>query len=128
VHFAIGNFIQDALSGADIIALGDGTEVRSYLDQRDLTVWLTTLLDRGVAGEVYNVGSDREITLSSLANLIRDRLAPGKVVRILDDASASRQRSRYIPCIQKARERLGLEVTVNLSDARDFAAGSHEKK
>ena len=127
VHFAIGNFIQDALSGADITVLGDGTDVRSYLDQRDLAVWLTTLLDQGVAGEVYNVGSDQEITISSLAHLIRDRLAPEKLVRVLDRESVSKQRSRYIPCIQKARESLGLDVTVCLPDAIDFAAATHAR-
>lgn len=127
-HFAIGNFIRDALFEDEITVSGDGTDVRTYLDQRDLAIWLTTLLDQGVAGEAYNVGSDQEITISGLAHLVRDRVAPGKRVQILGNSKASSNRARYVPSIQKAREGLRLDVKVPLSDAIDFAANAHRRK
>ncbi|QEA14486.1 NAD(P)-dependent oxidoreductase [Comamonas flocculans] len=115
-HFAIGNFIRDALAGGPITVQGDGTPVRSYMDQRDLACWLEALLQHGRAGQAYNVGSDEAIDIAALAHRVRDLLAPGQPVRI---AAAATQglRQRYVPTIAKARAELGLELRYTLDDA-----------
>lgn len=117
VHFAIGNFIRDALWRDSISVAGDGTPLRSYLDQQDLAHWLLTLLDRGGEGQAYNVGSDQAISIAGLAALVRDLVAPGKAVRILGEKGEHAGRNRYVPCIRKAREELGLDVRVPLAEA-----------
>ena len=101
VHFAIGNFIRDALCRNVITVRGDGTPLRSYLDQRDLAHWLCCLLEKGQAGQAYNVGSDESISMAELAHLVRVTLAPGKAVKILNTAAQNRLRNRYIPDISK---------------------------
>lgn len=68
-HFAIGNFIQDAISAEQITVAGDGTPLLTYLDQSDLAHWLWTLIIEGLDGETYNVGSDRVISIAELALL-----------------------------------------------------------
>jgi UDP-glucuronate decarboxylase len=121
VHFAIGNFIRDALESPEITVAGDGTPLRSYLDQRDLAEWLEVMLMRGLTGTAYNVGSDLPISLGDLANLVRDQLAPNKVVRIKGGGGGS-GRNIYVPRIDRAKS-LGLGIRVPLVQAiRDAAA------
>lgn len=115
-HFAIGNFIRDALASPQITVSGDGTPVRSYMDQRDLARWLDVLLQEGRAGHAYNVGSDAAVTIAELAHRVRDLLAPGKPVRI-GATAADGPRSRYVPNIAKARSELGLDLRHTLEDA-----------
>lgn len=116
-HFAIGNFIRDALSLKEITVKGDGTSVRTYMDQRDLARWLDALLIRGRSGQAYNVGSDRPITISDLAHLVRDLLAPTKIVRIESKPNANNFRNRYVPSIDKAKIELGLSLSCSLEKA-----------
>ena len=116
-HFAIGNFIRDALWHESITVGGDGTPLRSYLDQRDLAHWLLCLLLQGQAGQAYNVGSDVAISVADLAFLVRDTLAPSKSVHILGTPDQQRQRNRYIPSIEKARTDLQLDVRIALQQA-----------
>lgn len=116
-HFAIGNFIRDALHAPEITVNGDGTPVRSYMDQRDLAHWLITLLLSGQAGHAYNVGSDAAITIHDLATLVRDTLAPSKPIRIMGEPDERSFRNRYIPSIVKARSELGLDLNYPLAES-----------
>lgn len=118
VHFAIGNFIRDALSAPCITVNGDGTPVRSYMDQRDLAHWLEVLLFSARAGQAYNVGSDVPITISDLAYLVRNLLAPDKPVHIAaGTTSMGNFRSRYVPSISKATSKLGLRLNYTLPES-----------
>ncbi len=115
-HFAIGNFIHDALSGDAITLVGDGSPVRSYLYAADMALWLWTILLRGQSGRAYNVGSDEAMPLRDLA--VRAAAAAGgnKPVRILGRDTGS-FRNAYVPSIARAREELGLSPWTGLDDA-----------
>jgi UDP-glucuronate decarboxylase len=125
VHFAIGNFIRDALHAEVITVAGDGTPLRTYLDQRDLAHWLWTLLQQGQDGEAYNVGSDHVISIADLAYLVRDLIAPQKTVRILGRSDTTAARNRYIPSISKIKAMHGLHAEIALEQAIISAAHPH---
>ena len=118
-HFAIGNFINDALYSQQITVAGDGTPVRSYMNQADLARWLLCILDKGASGSAYNVGSEQAISLVDLAHLVVARLSPNKPVRIMGAQSAHQARNFYIPNVSKAKNELGLALTISLRESID---------
>ena len=124
-HFAIGNFIRDAMRGLPLRIKGNGTPLRSYLYASDLAVWLWTLLFRGSSGEAYNVGSDLGVSIADLARNVIETLNVDLEIQILGETTPGVARSQYVPSIEKARERLGLSVTVDLRDAIRYTAQWH---
>lgn len=117
IHYAIGNFIRDAIHANTITVNGDGSPVRSYLYIGDLVTWLLTLLVKGRSGCIYNVGSDMPISIHDLAYLVRDTLCPAKPVRIHGRSDIGVGGNWYVPSIQRARNELGLDVWTPLRDA-----------
>lgn len=125
VHFAIGNFIHDALHAPAIHVQSDGSALRSYMDQRDLAVWLLAILERGRSGDAYNVGSPAAISIGQLAHTVRDLLAPGKPVHILGRPSGGPPHV-YVPDVGKAQQSLGLRLQFELDQAlREAARHAH---
>ncbi|MCK9379676.1 MAG: NAD(P)-dependent oxidoreductase [Sulfuritalea sp.] len=115
-HLAPAQFLRDALACGPIVLRGDGSPLRSYLYAADLALWLLTLLARGNPGRAYNIGGAEAISLTELARVIRDTVAPGARIDILgSDSGAPRQ--RYLPDTRRAREDLGLEAWTPLPQA-----------
>lgn len=117
-HFAIGNFIRDALNNESLVMQSTGRAVRSYLHGADLAVWLLTLLVKGQSGQAYNVGSDQGLSIAELARLVLARVAPQKAIVMPTVEQVGSQASYYVPDIQKAKA-LGLDVWTSLDQSID---------
>ena len=116
-HFAIGNFIRDAMQGTPIQINGDGTPMRSYLYASDLAVWLWTILFKAPHARAYNVGSDEDKNFTELATTVSSLLGGSHSISIAQKADLSRSISRYVPCIGRARNELRLTTNISLGDA-----------
>jgi dTDP-glucose 4,6-dehydratase len=125
-HYAAGNFLRDALHGGPIAVRGDGTALRSYLYPTDLVTWLIAILTRGHLGTAYNVGSDEVVTTRDLARTIA--ASAGEDVRVdIQSAMPQGPQNIYLPNIARAKEELGLRVTVPLREAIRRTLAFHQK-
>ncbi len=116
-HFAIGNFIGDALAGRPIQIQGDGTPRRSYLYAADLIVWLWTILFQAPSLVPINVGSAHDVSILELAQTIATTLNLQTEIRVACEAAVGMPVARYVPSVDRARELLGLTQIIELKEA-----------
>jgi len=107
-HFAVGNFVRDALAARPIAISGDGTPIRTYLYAADMTNWLWRVLARGTAGRAYNVGSERVLSILQVAQSVAASVEPSVDVAVAGVATAGVLPERYAPSTKRARAELGL--------------------
>lgn len=116
-HFAVGNFIQDALENREIIIKGDGRPRRSYMYGADLVIWLTTLLLKGASHTAYNVGGDCSLSIQELAVTVREVCSLNQEIQILTPVDPAARVPQYVPDVSKARQELGLELWTDVREA-----------
>jgi dTDP-glucose 4,6-dehydratase len=116
-HFAIGNFIGNALRKEPISIQGDGTPRRSYLYGADLAIWLWTMLFRAPSLTPINVGSGEDLSILELARTVAKTLDTNAVVRVAGSPAPGSTPSRYVPSVSRAKQLLVLEQTVSLEES-----------
>ena len=126
-RFAVSDFVRNALFGDVIEVNGDGSAVRSYMDQSDLARWLLAILSENTEHEIYNVGGDLPITVLELARLVRDLLAPDKPIAVCGGSPSSSEKKYYVPKNERIKRELRLEQIVTLSEAINGMALANAK-
>jgi UDP-glucose 4-epimerase len=67
------NFVTQALKNEPITVYGSGSQSRCFGHVRDAVEAIIRLIDTPAAvGQVFNIGSDREVTILRLAEMVRD--------------------------------------------------------
>ncbi|MFI5460071.1 MAG: GDP-mannose 4,6-dehydratase [Isosphaerales bacterium] len=68
----VPTFVKQALTGRPITIHGDGCQSRCFADVSDVIGALVALMEQPAAvGEVFNIGSDEEVTIRALAERVR---------------------------------------------------------
>ena len=77
-HWAVGNFLADAIAGRTIKVKGDGSAIRSYMHMADLVVALLAILADGEGA--HDVGSPEPVSIEDLALKIGDMAGVAAVI------------------------------------------------
>ncbi len=117
IHFAIGNFIRDALKGGPIVVNGDGSPFRSYQYAADLVVWLLHILVRGKTCYPYNVGSDEDYDIAEIAHGVSAQFSHRPEVVIKQAKTPGQKPSRYVPSVKRALSELNLPANLRLEES-----------
>ncbi|MBL8759714.1 MAG: NAD-dependent epimerase/dehydratase family protein [Phycisphaerae bacterium] len=121
-------FVGAALAGADLEVHGDGEQTRCFCDVRDVADALPRLMEsRECWGRVFNVGSDKPISMLDLARRVIDVLGSRSRVAMVPYTDAFpggfedlRQRR---PDLTRVRRAIGFEPRVALEQTiRDLAS------
>ena len=120
----VPNFVQQALSGRPITVFGDGKQSRCFTWVGDAVSAVIALAGRGEAvGQVFNVGSENEITIADLAYLVKEKTASKSPVVFVPYEKAYEEgfedMPRRVPDLAKIRQLTGYKPTVDLPEILD---------
>jgi UDP-glucose 4-epimerase len=129
----VPNFVGQALEGAPITVYGTGQQSRCFCDVRDAVEGLLRLIatDKAV-GEVVNVGNNQEITIKSLAHLVKEKTASSSPIKFIPYDQAYEpgfeDMFRRVPCLDKLERLTGFRPTMPLPEIIDRVAAYHVRK
>src|ERR1051325_7880442 len=117
----IPSLVKQALMGQPLTVFGDGEQSRCFGHVRDVVEALVALIQTpGSTGEIFNVGSDREITINSLAELVREMTeSSAPIVHMsYDDAYADgfEEIRRRVRDLTKIRRLIGYAPRYDIRD------------
>jgi UDP-glucose 4-epimerase len=117
----IPNFVRQALAGEPITVFGDGTQSRSFTHVRDVVGALLKLVEQPAAvGQVVNIGNPEEVTITRLAERVREVTGSNSPIRYIpyDQAyeSGFEDMPRRVPDLTKIRQMIGYEPRLTLDD------------
>jgi UDP-glucose 4-epimerase len=108
----IPTFVRQALQDQPITVYGDGSQSRCFTHVNDTVETLIRLAHHPDAvGEVFNVGTNEEITIETLARLVKDMAGSSSEIRYIPYGQAYEEdfedMSRRVPDLSKIRSLLG---------------------
>jgi UDP-glucuronate decarboxylase len=117
----IDRFVRQAQNNEPLTIYGDGSQTRSFTYVSDAVVAILMLIEKGKLGEIYNVGSDNEIEILKLADIVKEVLNSSSEIKFLPlPEHDPKRRAANITKIKK----LGYKPEVSLQDGIKLMASS----
>lgn len=115
----VPNFVQKALIGKPITVYGDGSQSRSFTHVSDVVDALIKLMSESKAvGQIFNVGSSKEITIKELALIIKEMTGSSSEIEYISYEKAYgpgyEDMQRRCPDISKINKFIRFEPRNNL--------------
>ena len=120
----IPRLVQQALAGQPLTVYGDGQQTRCFCNVRDTVRAVVALsAEPRATGEIFNVGSNEEITILDLARRILARSGSRSEIKLIpyDQAYAPgfEDMLRRVPDIRKVKAMIGWQPTIALDQTLD---------
>lgn len=115
----VPNFVRQALTGRPITVYGDGKQTRCFGYVGDVVGALVKLMDDpNAVGEVFNIGSNEEVSILELAKRVKDVTGSASEIEFVPYSEAYEQgfedMPRRVPDISKIRNLIGFEPRTSL--------------
>ena len=117
----VPTFIKQALTGQPITIHGDGRQSRCFAHVSDIVRALVALMDHpGAVGEVFNIGSNEEVTISALAERVKTLAnSDSEIVTVPYEQAYGEgfeDMPRRVPDIGKVERLIGYRPTKSLDE------------
>ncbi len=117
-------FVRQALLGEPITVFGDGSQTRSFCYVSDTVGAIVALMEHTeAAGEIFNIGSDEEVSIRTLAELVREKTnSPSEIETLPYDVAYEpgfEDMQRRCPNIAKIHQAIGYRPKVDLDGILD---------
>ena len=111
----VGMFARRLLNGEPPIIYGDGQQTRSFTYVSDIIDGIIAAAAlEGVKSDVFNLGSQREITINELAETMTSLTGMDKELRPLHTDAVPDEPRRRCPSIEKAKMAFGYAPKIDL--------------
>jgi UDP-glucose 4-epimerase len=127
------NFVSQALNAEPITVYGSGTQSRCFCDVQDTVEAMLRLMatDKAI-GEVVNIGTDREITVTGLAEMVKARTGSVSAVTYTPYDQAYEpgfeDMMRRVPCLDKLERLTGFRPATTLENIIDRVTNHFQTK
>lgn len=127
------NFVSQALEAEPMTVFGSGKQSRCLCDVKDTVEAMIRLMETDKAvGEVVNIGTDREITIEGLAQMVKQRTGSISPITYTPYDQAYEpgfeDMMRRVPCVDKLERLTGFRPATTLEEIIDRVAKYFEKK
>ena len=115
----VPRFIDWALKNEPLLIYGSGKQTRSFTYVSDAIKAITALMElKSSDGEVFNIGSAEEISISDLADKIIKKTSSKSGKKLIPYSQAYGQgfddMKRRLPCLEKVNQAIGYKPQVSL--------------
>jgi len=120
----IPRFVQQALAGQPFTVYGTGKQSRCFTDVSDVVGALIKVVNQPQAiGQVFNIGSEQEITIEALASKIKEKTGSSSKIKYIpyDEAyeSGFEDMLRRVPDLTKIGKLINYKPSQNIDQILD---------
>jgi len=117
----IPNFVRQALAGEPLTVFGDGTQQQAFTHVADVVnALLKLVVEPAAIGQVINVGNTEEVTISRLAERIRELSGSSSPIKLIpyDEAyeSGFEDMPRRVPDLTKIEKMIDYKTVHDLDE------------